>query len=49
MAMGFALLRSVIGPESWRHSLNQLDGKLARIMSWSPAFSRALVSLVGFT
>ena len=26
--MDFALLRSVIGPENLRHSLNQSDGKL---------------------
>ena len=33
--IGFALLRSVIGP------VNQSDAKLKPIKSWSPAFSRA--------
>ena len=46
---GFALLRYVIGPENSRHSLNQSDTKLNPITTWLPAFSRALVSLVGFT
>ena len=31
-----------------RHSLNQSDLKLKPITTWSPAFSRALGSLVGF-
>ena len=39
----FALLRSVIGP------VNQSDAKLKPITSWSPAFSRALGSLLAFT
>ena len=41
--IGFDLLRSVIGP------VNQLDEKLKPITSWSPAFSRALGSLLAFT
>ena len=40
--LGFALLRSVIGPEYSRHFVNQSDAKLNPIMTWSPAFSRAL-------
>ena len=39
-----SLLRSVIGPDYSRHSLNQSDSKL--ITTWSPAFSRAWSSLV---
>ena len=45
----FALPHSVIGPEKLRHPLNQLNAKLKPIMTWSPAFSRALGSLVVFT
>ena len=44
----FALLCSVIGLENLRHFLNQLDAKLTLITTWSPAFSRALGSLVIF-
>ena len=32
-----------------RHSLNLSDAKLKPITTWSPAFSRALDSLFGFT
>ena len=50
---GFALFLSVIGPENSRHFLNQSDAKLKQSRLgylrfpalWSPAFSRALVSL----
>ena len=45
----FVLLHSVIGPENSRHSLNQSNVKLKPIAAWSPAFSRALGSLVDFT
>ena len=41
-----ALLRSVIGSENSRNSLNQSDAKLKPITTWSPAFSRTLGSLV---
>ena len=41
-----ALLHSVIGSENSRHSLNQSDAKIKPISTWSPAFSRALGSLV---
>ena len=44
----FALLCSVIGLENLRHFLNQSDAKLTLITTWSPAFSRALGSLVIF-
>ena len=37
----FALLRSVIGLENSRHPLNQSDGELKPIATWSLAFSRA--------
>ena len=46
---GFALRCFVIGPENLRHSLNQSDAKLRSISSWSPAFSRALGSLLVVT
>ena len=46
---GSALLRSVIGPENSRHPLNQSDAKLKTIAACSPAFSRALASLIVFT
>ena len=39
----FALLRFVIGP------VNPSDAKLKPTTSWSPAFSRALGSLLAFT
>ena len=39
--IGFALLRSVIGSENSRHSLDQSDAKLKPITTWSPAFPRA--------
>ena len=42
--IGFALLRSVIGPENSRHSLRQWDAKFEPISTWSPAFSRFLCS-----
>ena len=42
--IGFALLSYVIVPENLRYSLNQSDAKLKAITTWSPAFSRALVS-----
>ena len=45
----FVLLRSVIGPEDSRQSLNQSDAKLKPITTWSPAFSRALGDLAVFT
>ena len=41
-----ALLRSMIGPENLRHSLNQLDAEL--LFAWSSAFSHALGSLIIF-
>ena len=44
----FAILCSVIGPENSCHPLNQLDAELKPFTSWSPAFSRALGSLVVF-
>ena len=44
-----ALLRSVIGPENSRRSLNQSDAELKPIRTWSPAFSRASSSLLGFS
>lgn len=31
------------------HTFNQSDAKLKSITTWSPAFSRALGNLVGFT
>ena len=43
------LLCSLIGPEYSRHSLNQSHAKLKPAATWSPAFSRALGSLVIFT
>ena len=43
------LLCSLIGPEYSRHSLNQSHAKLKPAATWSPAFSRALGSLVVFT
>ena len=36
----------MIGPENLRHSLDQLGAKLKPSTTWSPAFSRALGSLV---
>ena len=45
----FVLLRSVIGPEDSRQSLNQSDAKLKPITTWSPAFSRVLGDLAVFT
>ena len=45
----FALRCCVIGPGNSRHSLNQSDAKLKPIMTWSPAFSRAITSLVVYT
>ena len=42
------LLCSLIGPEYLRHSRNQLHAKLKPAATWSPAFSRALGSLVVF-
>ena len=36
----------VIGPKNSRHSLNQSDANVTSITIWSPAFSRALDSLV---
>ena len=47
--IGLTLLRSVIGPESLCHFFNQIDAKVTPIMTWPPAFSRALGSLVVFT
>ena len=46
---GFAIPRSLIGPENSRYSLNQSDAKLKQVTIWSLAFSRALNSSVGFT
>ena len=42
--IGFALLQSVIGLETSRHTLNQSDTKLEPITAWSLAFSRVLKS-----
>ena len=42
--IGFALLRSVIGPESSLHYLNQSEQKLKPVTTWSRTFSRALSS-----
>ena len=36
----------VIGPENSRHFLNQSDANVISITTWSPAFSRALGSVV---
>ena len=47
--IGLTLLRSVIGPESSCHFFNKLDAKVTPIMTWPPAFPRALGSLVVFT
>ena len=47
--IGLTLLRSVIGPEGSCHFFNQWDAKVTPIMTWPPAFSRALGSLVVFT
>ena len=47
-SIGLALLRSVILPENPLQLLNQSDAKVAPITIWSPAFSRALGSLLGF-
>ena len=47
--IGFALLRSVIGPENSRHSLNQSDAKQLTMTTWSPVFSRSLGSSLGFS
>ena len=47
--IGFALLRSVIGLENLRHSLDQSDAKLKPIATWSLAFSRAWDRLRVFT
>ena len=46
---GFAFFRLVIGPEDFHYFLNQSDSKLKPIATWSPAFSRALGSLLLFT
>ena len=46
---GFTQPCSVIGPENSHHPLNQSDAKLKTIATWSPAFSRALSSLLVFT
>ena len=45
----FVSLRNVIGPENSRLSLDQSGAKLKPITTWSPAFSRALGSLLVFT
>ena len=42
----FASLRNVIGPENSRLSLDQSGAKLKPVTTWSPAFSRALGSLL---
>ena len=47
--LSFTLIPSVIGSENSCPFLNQSDVKLKAITTWSPAFSRALGSLVGFT
>ena len=47
--MGFALLRSLIGPENSCHSLSQSQAKLTPITTWSPAFSRAFGEALVFT
>ena len=49
IGIGFALLCSVTGPKDSCHSLHQSGAKLKPITTWSPAFSRTLGSLVGFT
>ena len=49
VCISFSLLRSVIGPESSRNSLNQSYAKQKPISTWSPAFSRALGSFHCFT
>ena len=47
--IGFALLYSMIGPQNWRHSLDQSDTKLIPITTWSShAFSRASAGLFGW-
>ena len=47
--IGFAFLRTVIGPENSHQSLNRSDAKRIRFKTWSPAFSRASRCLVVFT
>ena len=47
--IGFALLRSVIGPENSRHPLSQSDAELKPIVTWLLAFSRAWNRLHVFT
>ena len=49
--IGLTLLRSVIGPEGslFCHFFNQWHAKVTPIMTWPPAFPRALGSLVVFT
>ena len=42
-------LLTLIGPENLRNSLIQSGAKLKPITTWSPAFSRALDSLVVYT
>ena len=42
-------LLTLIGPENSRNSLIQSGAKLKPITTWSPAFSRALDSLVVYT
>ena len=49
VCISFSLLRSVIGPENSRNSLNQSYAKQKPISTWSPAFSRALGSFHCFT
>ena len=44
--VGFALLRSMIGSENSRYSLNRSDVKLKPMTTLSRAFSRALRSLL---
>ena len=44
-----SLLRSVFVPENSLHFLNQSGEKRKPITTWSPAFSRALGSLLSFT
>ena len=49
VCISFSLLRSVIGPENSRNSLNQSYANKKPISTWSPAFSRALGSFHCFT
>lgn len=48
VCVGFVLLRSVIGLENPRHTLDQTDAKVNLVANVSPAFTRALGHLLLF-